>query len=98
MRDEQRRARPLGPDALQLEVEALAGHLVERAERLVEQQHLRLDHERPGDGDPLAHAARELRGPRLLEALEPDELDEVVDRAGRDLHAATARAAAGCWR
>ena len=81
MGDEQRGARPLGPDPLQLEVEPLAGHLVERAERLVEQQHLRLDHERTGDRDPLAHAAGELRRPGLLEALEPDQLDEVVDRA-----------------
>ena len=87
MGDEQRRARPLGPDALQLEVEPLAGHLVERAERLVEQQHLGLDHERPGDRDPLAHAARQLRGPRLLEALEADELDQVVDDAVRGLDA-----------
>ena len=94
MRDEQRRARPLGPDALQLEVQALAGHLVERAERLVEQQDLRLDHERTRDRDALAHAARELRGPRLLEALEADELDQPVDHAGPGLDARRARAAA----
>ena len=87
---------PLGPDALQLEVEPLAGHLVERAERLVEQQHLRLDHQRPGDGDPLAHAARELRGPGLLEALEPDELDEASIVSPADLRRRPARAAAGC--
>ena len=81
--------RPLGPDALQLEVEPLAGHLVERAERLVEQQDLGLDDQRPGDGDPLAHAARQLRGPGVLEALEADQLDEVGDRVvGAPRHAA----------
>ena len=58
--DQQGGGRPLGPDPLQLEVEALAGHLVERAERLVEQQDLGVDHQGPGDGHPLAHAARQL--------------------------------------
>ena len=51
-------------------------------------------HERPGDGGALAHPARQLAGPRVLEALEPHELDEVAgdraavavsDRAPRDL-------------
>ena len=81
--DEQRGGGPLGPDALQLEVEPLAGHLVERAERLVEQQDLRLDHQRPGDRDPLAHAAGQLGRPGLLEALEADQLDQVGDRRRR---------------
>ena len=41
----------------------LLAHLgVERAERLVEQQHLRLDRERPGQRHALALAAGELRG------------------------------------
>jgi hypothetical protein len=76
---EQGRAGPLGPDALELEVHPLPGHLVERPERLVEEEHLGLDHERPGDRDPLAHAARELGGPGLLEALQPHQLHEVGD-------------------
>jgi hypothetical protein len=41
----------------------LLAHLgVERAERLVEQQHLRLDRERAGERDALPLPARELRG------------------------------------
>jgi hypothetical protein len=67
------------PDAQQLEVEPLAGHVVERAERLVEQQHRWLHHERAGDRDPLAHAAGELRRPGLLEAAQADEVDQLVD-------------------
>ena len=40
-----------------------AGQRVERAERLVEQQHLRLHGERPGDADALLHAAGDLGRP-----------------------------------
>ena len=82
--DEQGGGDPLGPDPLQLDVEALAGHLVERAEGLVEQQHPRLGDERAGDRHALAHAARQLRRPGLLEALQADELDEVGDGGRRD--------------
>ena len=46
------------PEAQQLEVEALAGQRVEGAERLVEQQHLGLEGEGPGQGDPLARSRR----------------------------------------
>ena len=95
--DEQRGGGPLRPDPLQLEVEALAGHLVERAERLVEQQHLGLGDQRAGDRDALAHAAGQLRRPGLLEALEADELDEVGDRrVGATGDAGRPRAAGGC--
>ena len=48
------------PEPQQLEVEPLAGQRVERAERLVEQQHLGLERERPGERDALAHPARQL--------------------------------------
>ena len=50
------------PDAQQLEVHALAGHLVERAEGLVHEQQGRIEGEGPGDRHPLLHAARELPG------------------------------------
>ena len=39
---------------------------IERAERLVEQQHLRLHGQRAGDADALLHAARDLRRPLVL--------------------------------
>jgi hypothetical protein len=78
--DQQGGGGPLGPDPLELEVEVLAGHLVEGAEGLVEQEDLGLDDQGPGDGDPLAHAAGQLRRAGVLEALEPDQLDQRVDR------------------
>jgi hypothetical protein len=43
---------------------------VEVRERLVEQQHPRLEHERAGDGDALLLAARQLAGQSLAERRE----------------------------
>ena len=86
MRDHQRGRRLLGPDPQQLEVEPLAGHVVEGAERLVEQQHRRLHHQRAGDRDPLSHAAGELARLGLLESLVADQRDEAsLTRAGSAL-------------
>ena len=51
---------------------------VERAEGLVEQQHLRLDRERARQGDALALAAGELRGIAVGEAVELHELQQLV--------------------
>ena len=67
------------PDREQLEVQPLARHLVERAERLVHQQERRLERERARDRDALLHAAREL--PRMVvgEADELDELEHLLD-------------------
>src|ERR1700736_1030878 len=58
--NEQDRARidPRDPDQLLLHHHSGLG--IERAERLVHQQHLRLDRVGAGDGDPLLHAARKL--------------------------------------
>ena len=38
-----------GPDPEQLDVQVLAGHLVQSAEGLVEEKDVRIEHERPGD-------------------------------------------------
>ena len=96
------------PDAQQLLVHVLAGDLVERAERLVHQQDLRPRDERPRDRDPLPHPARQLPGIGLLEAAEPDQLEQ-RQRVGagpgarrRRSRAAAARSAArsaraGAW-
>ena len=63
----------------------LGAHLrVERAERLVEQQHRRIDRERPREAHPLALAAGELRRVALREPVELDELEQLV-HALRDL-------------
>ena len=56
--DQQRGRGPLGPDPLQLEVEPLAGHLVERAERLVEQQDLAVRPPGPGRSPPAGACRR----------------------------------------
>ena len=51
---------------------------VERAERLVQQQHPRLHRQRPGQRHPLELAAGELRGVALGEAVEPDESQQLL--------------------
>ena len=67
---------------------------VERAERLVEQQHARLDRERAGERHALALAARELARVALVVAGEADDAEQLVDaladlvlRALADAHA-----------
>ena len=70
----------------------LGAHLgVERAERLVEQQHARLDRERARQRHPLALAARELVGVALGVAAEADDAEQLVDARAR-------RASFGCLR
>ena len=62
VRDEHERDPELGLERLQLDLQVLAQLRVERAERLVEQQHARPQHERPRERDALLLAARELAG------------------------------------
>ena len=64
-------------ERLQLELHLLAELQVEGAERLVEQQHLRLVDERAGERDPLLLAARELARLALLDAGEVDQLEDL---------------------
>ena len=66
------------PDPQQLEVEPLARHLVERAERLVHQQQRRVERERTGDRDAHLHAAGELPRVVLLEAGQLDEVEHLL--------------------
>ena len=80
------------PDAEQLGLHQAARLGVERAERLVHQQDLRVDGERARDRGALLHAAGELRGIAVLEAGEADEVDEAL-RAPLAL----ARAAGRCF-
>ena len=68
VRDEDRRHVHLVVQPAQPRAQVLAHARVERAERLVEQQHLGLDRERAGERHPLALAAGELRGIALGEA------------------------------
>ena len=77
--DEQDRRAGLPPDPLQLVVHDVAGHGVQRAEGLVHEQHVGLLGQRPGQGDPLAHAARELVGLLVDEAVQAHQLEELDD-------------------
>ena len=54
---------------------------VERAERLVQQQHARLDREGAGERHALALAAGELVRVAVLVAGEPDDAEQLVDLA-----------------
>ena len=77
MRDHDERDADVALDALELDLHRLAELQVERAQRLVEQQHLRLHHERARERDALLHAARELRRLGLLAAREPHQLERL---------------------
>ena len=66
-----------------------AGERIERAERLVEQQHLRLHRERAGEADALLHAAGDLGRPLVLGVRHLHELEivhgPVHARSARDV-------------
>jgi hypothetical protein len=64
---------------LQLELHLLAQLEVQRAERLVQQQHVRLVHDGPGQGDALALAAGQLSRLAAAEPGQPDHLQRAVD-------------------
>ena len=62
-----------------LELHLLAQLLVERAERLVHQHELRLEHQRARDRDALLLAAGELRRPAAAEAAELHHVQRALD-------------------
>ena len=78
VRDEDRRHVDLVVQAAQPGAQLLAHAGVERAERLVEQQHVRLDGERAGERHPLALAAGELGRVALAEVAEADEVQQLL--------------------
>ena len=75
----------------ELELHLLAKLPVERAERLVHQQHRGLDDQRPGQRDPLLLAAGELGDPAVAEAVELERGQRLARRGA----GCPARAAAG---
>ena len=85
MRDEQHGLARLAPDLQQLGLHELAGLRVERGERFVHQQHLRIGRQRPREIDALLHAAREFGRIMPLETGEADQLDEVLGALGHGL-------------
>ena len=77
MGHEDRRRSRLDPDPLQLFVHLLAQDLVEPGERLVEEQHLRVECQRPRDGNPAGHAAGERGREGVFETIEADKVQEL---------------------
>ena len=79
VRDDHRRRVRLVVEAAE-PVAQLGPHAgVERAERLVEEEHGRIDRERAGEPHPLPLPAGELCGVALREPLELNELQQLVD-------------------
>src|SRR4051812_3325397 len=76
MRDQHHGLAAREPYALQLGVHLLAGQSVQRAERLVHQEELRIARQRTHDGDALLHAAGKLVGIFVLEALQRRDLEK----------------------
>ena len=79
MRDVEERDADLALDRLQLDLHLLAQLQVERAERLVEQQHRGPVDERPRERDALALAAGELVRARGLAPGQPHQLERLGD-------------------
>ena len=80
--DEDRGDADLALDALQLDLHVDAQRLVERAERLVEQQHARLGDDGAGQRHALALAAGKLVRPAAAELAELDEVERALHLAG----------------
>jgi hypothetical protein len=78
VRDEQGGGRRALVDLQQLQVQPLAGDLVDGGERLVEQQDVDADHQQPRERDALLHAAGEMARVGVLEAGEANELEQLV--------------------
>jgi len=75
--------RPAGlPDVEEVVLLFILRQLIERRERLIEQQHRRLVGESPGERHPLGHPAGEAPRSVFLEAREPHRFDQVVDPLG----------------
>ena len=66
-------------EVLDLVLHLLAQLLVQRAERLVHQDQLGLEHERARDRDPLLLTARELGRPALPEIRQLDHVERLPD-------------------
>ena len=84
VRDEDDRLAALLPEPEQQEVHLVARERVERAERLVEQQHLRVLRERAHDRRALLHAARELTRHRVHELGQSGLLQQRIDARAVD--------------
>jgi len=77
MRDQQRGELELAEQLGELVAHLPARDRIERAERLVEQQHAGLARERASERDTLSLAARELPGTRAGEVADPEALEQI---------------------
>ena len=68
---------PLLPQVEQVGAQGFGGQHVERRERLVHQEDLRLHDERPREADALAHAAGQFLRIGRFEAVEADGVDRL---------------------
>ena len=80
--DEDERDPELGLERLELDLEVLAQLRVERAQRLVEQQHARPQHQRARERDALLLPARQLIGLAPRELGHVDQLERLADPLG----------------
>ncbi len=87
MGDEQHRLAPLKPDPLKLQVEAFAGHCVQRAEGLVHQQQRGVVDQASADRHPLLHPTGKLPGVAVLKSLKADHFQK-LERAAATVLAA----------
>ena len=76
MGDEQHRLAVALPDVEQVVLQPRAGMRIERAERLVHQQHFGMIGQRARQRDALLHAAGQFLRIEILKALEADHLDQ----------------------
>ena len=83
MGDEDHRAAQLLPQRQQIVVELEAGDLVERGERLVHQQQLRLGHQRARDRGAHFHAAGQFAREALRKIGQPDALQRLAHGGAR---------------
>ena len=74
---------PLAPEIEKIVAQRLGGENVERRERLVHQQDVGMNDQRPRESNTLAHAAGELARIRGLEPVEADEIDGLQRAAAR---------------
>jgi len=82
VRNKDNRLLRLLPDAQDLALHRAPGQCVERRERFVHQQYLRVDGERAGDFEALAHAAREFARIMAREAVELYQPQQFGDGIG----------------
>src|SRR5215471_21119195 len=76
VRDEQHGQLALGTDPVQLVMQQVPGHGVQRAERLVHEQHVGVLGQRPGQRHPLPHATGQLVRPLVPEAAQVHHVEQ----------------------